>query len=78
MNIDVKINDNFETVDFSIVKKEETTNRYHFINKENNQVLLEVETDLENKTLRIVSKTVDINEEEFNEIKGDAFRKNNK
>lgn len=75
MNIDVKINDNFETVDFSIVKKEETTNRYHFINKENNQVLLEVETDLENKTLRIVSKTVDINEEEFNEIKGDAFVK---
>ena len=75
MNIDVKINDNFETVDFSIVKKEETTNRYHFINKENNQVLLEVETDLKNKTLRIVSKTVDIDEEEFNEIKGDAFVK---
>lgn len=75
MNIDVKINDNFETVDFSIVKKEETNNRYHFVNKENNQVLLEVETDLENKTLRIVSKTVDIDEEEFNEIKGDAFVK---
>jgi len=75
MNIDVKINDNFETVDFSIVKKEETTNRYHFINKENNQVLLEVETDLENKTLKIISKEVDIDEEEFNEIVGDAFVK---
>lgn len=75
MNIKVKINDNFETVDFSIVKKEETDNRYHFVNKENDQVLLEVETDLENKTLRIVSKTVDIDEEEFNEIKGDAFVK---
>jgi hypothetical protein len=75
MNIDVKINDNFETVSFYIVKKEETTNRYLFINTDDNQVLLEVETDLENKTLRIVSKTVDIDEEEFNEIVGDAFAK---
>ena len=46
MNIDVKINDNFETVNFSIVKKEETDNRYLFIDKKNDQVLLEVETDL--------------------------------
>ncbi|MEN2800467.1 DUF262 domain-containing protein [Capnocytophaga sputigena] len=75
MNIDVKINDNFEAVSFSIVKKEETDNHYLFIDKKNNQVLLEVETDLENKTLRIVSKTVDIDEKEFNEIVGDAFAK---
>ena len=76
MNIDIKINNkNFETVDFSIVKKEEMTNRYDFVNKENNQVLLEVESDLENKTLRIVSKTVDIDEKEFNEIIDDAFVK---
>ena len=45
MNIKVEINDNFETVDFSIVKKEETTNRYLFINRDDNQILLEVETD---------------------------------
>ena len=75
MNIDVKINDNFETVNFSIVKKEETDNRYLFIDKKNDQVLLEVETDLENKTLRIVSKTVDIDEKEFNETVGDVFAK---
>ena len=75
MNIDVKINDNFETVNFSIVKKEETDNRYLFIDKKNDQVLLEVETDLENKTLRIVSKTLDIDEKEFNETVDDAFAK---
>lgn len=75
MNINIKINNNLETVSFYIVKKEETTNRYLFINTDDNQVLLEVETDLENKTLRIVSKTVDIDEEEFNEIVGDAFAK---
>jgi hypothetical protein len=75
MNIDVKINDNFETVNFSIVKKEETNNRYLFINRDDNQILLEVETDLENKTLTIVSKTVNIDEKEFNEIVGDAFAK---
>ena len=75
MNIDIKINDNLEAVSFSIVKKEETDNHYLFIDKKNNQVLLEVETDLENKTLRIVSKTVDIDEKEFNEIVGDAFAK---
>ena len=75
MNIDVKINDNFETVNFSIVKKEETDNRYLFINRDDNQILLEVETDLENKTLKIISKEVDIDEEEFNEIVGDAFVK---
>ena len=75
MNIDIKVNNNLETVSFYIVKKEETTNRYLFINTDDNQVLLEVETDLENKTLRIVSKTVDIDEEEFNEIVGDAFAK---
>ena len=75
MNIDIKINDNFETVNFSIVKKEETDNRYLFINRDDNQILLEVETDLENKTLKIISKEVDIDEEEFNEIVGDAFVK---
>lgn len=75
MNIDIKINDNFETVNFSIVKKEETDNRYLFINRDDNQILLEVETDLENKILKIISKEVDIDEEEFNEIKGDAFVK---
>ena len=75
MNIYFKINDNFETVNFSIVKKEETDNRYLFIDKKNDQVLLEVETDLENKTLRIVSKTVDIDEKEFNETVGDVFAK---
>lgn len=75
MNIDVKINDNFETVNFSIVKKEETDNRYLFINRDDNQILLEVETDLENKTLKIISKEVDIDEEEFNEIVGDVFVK---
>ena len=75
MNIDVKINDNFETVNFSIVKKEEMDNRYLFINRDDNQILLEVETDLENKTLKIISKEVDIDEEEFNEIVGDVFVK---
>ena len=75
MNIDVKINDNFETVNFSIVKKEETDNRYLFINRDDDQILLEVETDLENKTLKIISKEVDIDDEEFNEIVGDAFAK---
>ena len=75
MNINIKINNNLETVSFYIVKKEETDNRYLFINRDDDQVLLEVETDLENKTLRIVSKTVDIDEEEFNEIVGDAFAK---
>ena len=50
MNIDIKINDNLEAVSFSIVKKEETDNRYLFINRDDNQILLEVETDLENKT----------------------------
>ena len=76
MNIDIKINNNnFEAVSFSIVKKEETDNHYLFINREDNQVLLEVESDLENKTLKVVSKTVDIDEEEFNEVVGDAFAK---
>lgn len=75
MNIDIKINDNLEAVSFSIVKKEETDNRYLFINRDDNQILLEVETDLENKTLKIISKEVDIDEEEFNEIVGDAFVK---
>lgn len=76
MNIDIKINNNnFEAVSFSIVKKEETDNHYLFINREDNQVLLEVESDLENKTLKVVSKTVDIDEKEFNEVVGDAFAK---
>ncbi|WP_456062843.1 DUF262 domain-containing protein [Capnocytophaga leadbetteri] len=75
MNINIKINNNLETVNFSIVKKEETDNHYLFINTDDNQVLLEVETDLENKTLRIVSKTVDIDEKEFNEVVDDAFVK---
>ena len=75
MNINIKINNNLETVSFSIVKKEETDNHYLFINTDDNQVLLEVETDLENKTLKIISKEVDIDEEEFNEIVGDAFVK---
>ena len=66
MNIDIKINNNnFEAVSFSIVKKEETDNHYLFINREDNQVLLEVESDLENKTLKVVSKTVDIDEKEL-------------
>ena len=75
MNINIRTNNHIDNISFFITKKENADDLYLFINKDNDKVLFELEPDLENKTFKIISQTVEVNKEELDYILSNAFTK---